>query len=184
MKIIHNAFQKDLFKKIVETVTDTHFPWYYSATAYHDEKGLYSYSFSHQVFDTQIRSKSHSIIYPTFLKFLEDNNEKMTELLRIRCGLVGVTPYPYTHEAHVDFPFEHKTALIYLNESDGPTTLYNEKFDPASEQDPRHFYKDLTINTQVNPEPNKMIIFDGLTYHTSCSPTKVPRRLVINFNYV
>ena len=30
---------------------------------------------------------------------------------------------------------------------------------------------------------NKLIIFDGLTYHASTTPTTTPRRVAINFNY-
>ena len=47
-------------------------------------------------------------------------------------------------------------------------------------------YKDkinLTVNTTSTPEENKLIIFNGLTYHASTTPTTTPRRVAINFNY-
>lgn len=186
MKIIKNAIEANLFEKIKAAVEDIYFPWYYSTTAYEVENNeLYNYSFSHTLFcDGEIKSKAHPIVYAGVMQGLAMNGEQVNELIRIRAGLVGITAEQFVHEAHVDFEYPHKTALLYLNESDGPTTFYDQIYDPETKVDPRYSFKEYTVNTRIDPEPNKMVIFNGLTYHASSTPTKVPRRLVINVNYV
>ena len=175
-----------LFKKIVDEISDSSFPWHYSSSAYKIERNdLFNYSFSHTLYcDKEIKSRTYPLAYAAFNDFMLRNDESLNEILRIRTGLIGVTSTPYIHEPHVDFSFEHKTALIYLNESDGPTTFYNEIYNPESNVDPRDYCKKHTVDVKIDPEPNKIIIFNGLKYHTSCTPTIVPRRLVMNFNYI
>jgi hypothetical protein len=79
------------------------------------------------------------------------------------------------------------TALFYLNDSDGDTIMYNEKYDPSSGYNQYDYYKNVikmpTVQSTVTPEENKMFWFDGLQYHSSNSPTNVTKRFIINVNY-
>lgn len=67
---------------------------------------------------------------------------------------------------HVDYHFECKTAILYLNSCNGGT--------------------ELKINNEiqfVKAEENKILIFPSKTYHRACTSTDVDRRFILNFNY-
>ena len=57
----------------------------------------------------------------------------------------------------------------YVNDSDGPTKLYN--FDKTK------------VVKEVHPKTGRVLIFDGLTYHASSSPKDHPSRIVVNYNF-
>lgn len=188
MEIFNNAFDEKLFLKIKETILTPEFTWHYSSTAYPEDiegNKLFNFSFSHTVFcEENIKSGIYPLMYAAFIDFMKKNNQKFSNLLRIRVGLLGVTETPFYHAPHVDYQSEHKTALIYLNNSDGPTTFYKEFYDPNSKKDSKDFIDNLTISERIHPEENKMVVFNGLRYHASCTPTKHPRRITANFNFI
>ena len=64
---------------------------------------------------------------------------------------------------HKDFEYEHKNALFYLNDNNGPTIFKNGK--------------------TVESKANRLLIFDSKLEHAStyCSDEKI--RVNINFNY-
>ena len=67
---------------------------------------------------------------------------------------------------HTDYPFQCKTAILYLNDCDGGTEL-----------------KINNKNTFIKADANKLLIFDTLTSHRAITSKKEPIRYVINFNY-
>ena len=79
---------------------------------------------------------------------------------------------------HIDYNFPHKTVIFYLNDSDGPTWIFNEKFNGPEE--PTKF----TVGEKVDPKENRMILLDGLQYHTASNPINSDRRVILNVNYV
>jgi hypothetical protein len=102
-----------------------------------------------------------------------------------------ITPESFVDKAHVDMNFNHQTALIYINDADGPTRIYNEKFEDMFNQDKSSYEKHydlikdkLTVAETIEPVANRMVIFDGLHYHSGTTPSKTDRRIIININYV
>ena len=65
---------------------------------------------------------------------------------------------------------------IYINDADGPTLIYKERWRP----DHPEIY---TVDQAVEPVANRMVLFDGLRFHTGTTPTRTNRRVVININY-
>jgi hypothetical protein len=183
MKLIDNAISEEAFKKIYDIVTDTEMPWHYSSTAYENDGGLFDYSFSHLVYlEGIIKSSSAKYIWPAVKELIAKAGHNMDELLRIRIGLVGITAEQHIHKVHVDYDFPHKTGLLYLNDCNGPTYIYNELYNPEL-GDRQEQAKDLTLKALIEPKANRACLFDGFHFHSSSTPTDIPRRLVINFNY-
>jgi hypothetical protein len=67
------------------------------------------------------------------------------------------------HAPHCDSDFKHQGALFYLTTCDAPTTMAD--------------------GTQIQAIENRLLLFDAATMHSSSSPTNVPFRITINFNY-
>lgn len=117
---------------------------------------------------------------------LDKANIDCKKLLRIRVGMHTRTPYPVIHSPHVDWDESHMTALYYVNDADGDTVIYNEKYNPTSEKISYQYHSeaDFTIQDTISPKADRMVFFDGLTYHSSSTPTESPHRIVVNFNFL
>ena len=83
-------------------------------------------------------------------------------LIRIKANLYTRTNTIEHHADHTDLPFEHKTALFYLNNNNGLTVLED--------------------GTKVESVENRLLLFDGSKKHHSTSSTDSVR-ININFNY-
>ena len=181
-----NLLSKSHLRYIQEGFTSNNVDWRYTDFSAYDvseRNSLCDYSFSTNVYDSFSNSmeKTFDILYPTFLIAMERMGIDTAELIRIRVGMITNVNAEYIHDAHVDYTFDHKTMILYLNDSDGYTYLYNEKYTPGDKvvKDP----SELTLATKVSPEANKFFIFDGLHYHSSSCPIKHKRRLVVNYNF-
>ncbi len=178
-----NFLPKIEFEKTFGTLKGSStFPWYYSKnTAYDDlrpgetEYNLWDFSFSHNLYsDNEALSFIGKECETLLHKICESCNLKLKEIIRIRAGLITRTPHQITHAAHVDYTYDHHTALFYITTCDAPTIIYNQKY-------PNSIV--LTEMMRISSEENKVVIFDGLQYHSSTSPTNVKQRIVINFNF-
>ena len=70
--------------------------------------------------------------------------------------------------------------LYYVNDADGDTILYN--YRSKNIKDIPN-YEDIKIIKKVTPKQGRVLVFDGMTWHTAQQPTKGPR-CVINFDMV
>jgi len=191
MNVLENAVGKSIFSKITDVVFDRQFSWYYSSTAYASESGksLYDNSYSHLVLDDgKAYNQAGDMLAISLYNLGDVIQHDIKKILHIRIGSIPVTPKPIIHTPHVDMEFPHKTALLYLNDSDGDTIFYNLKYPTSSRLDSQNYYlqnkEKIKIEEVVKPEKNKFIWFDGLDYHSSTSPTEVDRRIVVTFNYI
>ena len=67
---------------------------------------------------------------------------------------------------HCDYDFPCKSAILYLNDSEGGT--------------------ELKINNEIifiQAKANKMLVFDTEVNHRAVTSTQEPLRYIINFNY-
>ena len=77
---------------------------------------------------------------------------------------------------HVDLATPHKTLIYYVNDSDGDTLIFKERYYGKAD------YSAKTIEKTITPKANRAVIFDGLKYHTGSVPTK-NNRIIINMNF-
>lgn len=104
-----------------------------------------------------------------------------TKPLAARADMTLRQPEGIIHDPHVDYFFPHMSSVYYVNETDGPTVIYNERYDESTY--PLDF-SDLTVKTIVEPKPNRVVVFDGDLIHTGHSPKDHINRIIINSNYV
>ena len=107
-------------------------------------------------------------------------------LRRMKCNFLPqkFTLWHKSHTPHVDvddnftivndLPKDTNavSAIYYVNCTDGPTVLYNEK----ENDNP----KKLTVYKKITPKQGRLLVFDSQRYHTSTSPIRHKHRQVIN----
>lgn len=182
-----NALQS-LQKEIVHSAA---FPWYKTITTYDSKEpnSINDYSWFHLVSkDGEIVSQIYSLLYPMLLCAFDNVNEPVNNFIRLRLALQTPIGQKFVNNAHVDYGFEHKTALLYLNSCDGNTIIYNEVYDHKSEISPLDYLNNklknnLTVSNEVDPKENRLVLFNGLQYHSSQRPVDFPYRIILNINY-
>ena len=107
------------------------------------------------------------------------SNTKMPEFSDFRRIKINLAPKRESntlyHTPHVDFDQPHWTIIYYVNDSDGPTFFFKQRYDGTKQK--------LQIEQKVEPRQGRFVLFDGLQYHTSSNPQYNDMRCVINFNY-
>ena len=97
-------------------------------------------------------------------KIIEEIKKKLNfrQILRIRSSLFPRREYQEPDAFHVDYKFEHKVCIFYINTNNGYTLFKSgEKIDSVA---------------------NRLLIFDGLKEHSTVVQTDTPARYIINFN--
>lgn len=189
MIVIDNALPKTVFNEMVKIVTDwENFPYYFNPyTAYNDGLNKMNFSYAHMFV---AEGRSTSILSNYFLAAVHScidlTENKLDYVDRIRLGMILSNNNSLKNEAHVDNALPHKTGLLYLNDSDGDTIFYDTKYDPRSDLIPSEYGRKQEMREvqRITPKANKLVIFDGLTYHASSKPVNSPYRLVLNFNFI
>jgi hypothetical protein len=77
----------------------------------------------------------------------------------------------YNH-AHIDGDLPHNVLVYYVNDSDGDTFIFNEKYKTSFDK--------LTIKQRITPKKGRVVIFPGEYMHTSSNPIKSQKRIIIN----
>lgn len=132
--------------------------------------------FYHLLFDDKVCSPFYELFAPILPIIEEKTKSTIKMLFRMRLGLTTAAQEGGIIYPHVDYSYPHKTFLIYLNESDGDTFFYNEKYQGYPESN-------FTFLQKNSPKKNQGVLFDGLRYHSSSVPQKYDKRIAININY-
>jgi hypothetical protein len=192
MQIVKNAFPVSVFQQLQCSILDDAFPWYYGRHSNINTKiknNLFLYGWQHtvKISDEISNPGMLDIIQPAFASSLATIGQTLKDILRVRAVLNTVTDKPYIVGEHVDYEQKHMTALIYINDSDGPTIVYNERYLPltgvGSADTIRRIQHTLTIKDKIEPVANTMVTFNGLHYHSGTTPVSTARRVVLNINY-
>lgn len=186
MLVIDDFLPIEKFKLLQEAILGSDFPWYFLETisrpagSYIPPGAKESFGWFHNFYSKadNIDSYSMDIIKPLLDKIKEHDN---AEFIRIRASLktqlAGFTKDDY-NVPHVDYDFPHMSIIYYLNESDGDTWMFNEYFNGFPEPD------EFSVMKRISPKPNRLLVFDGLQYHTASNPLISNTRTIININYV
>lgn len=191
MILIDDALSPQVFNYLYFSVFRKETPWFYTETSLSGESinGINDHSFFHlSVSDGNINSDLGVICNLCLLMILDKLDLKVNYFSRARLGLLQPKPIEHINKPHVDDLCEHKVGLLYLNDSDGDTLIYNERYDATHNINPLQFYEKnlngkLSVKHRIKPKSNRFVMFDGLHYHSSTCPTSVDRRVVLNYNF-
>jgi len=186
-KLLDNVTTPANNKMLYQALIDH--PWHFlknTAYASIDNNQPYQSSWQWMLFN-QGESNSHlvSVAESILVKALYELDIPYNKLIRIRAGLTTRTPSPVIHDPHVDWENDHMTALYYVNDSDGDTLLYD-RFRQPSDEPSWKILESETFNIvdRITPKADRMVIFNGLQYHSSTSPVETDHRIILNFNFV
>jgi hypothetical protein len=188
-----NVLPIEEFKKLEEEVFSPTFHWYYARRGNDGSENPFLNGWSRFVYayrgDVEyVYDDPNNTLVNTARRILKLAGEEYSHLLRVRYIMNTISDRPYLNGAHVDSEGEHRVGLFYLNDADGSTIIYNEKFDPTlkiqSGEYLKQYVPELTVEKKVQPVANKLLIFDGLQYHTGTVPVKTARRIAINIDYL
>ena len=114
--------------------------------------------------------------------FMNKHGIKCREIQRIKINFVSRAHQDSLGKwqmPHVDSEAEHKVFLYYINDADGDTYLFNEKY-----QEGKKAPETFTIDQAVTPEAGKAVVFDGNIYHAPSAPIESDFRVAINIDFV
>jgi hypothetical protein len=119
---------------------------------------------------------------PLVACFETHTNSKVGNIIRIKANLLVNQEGPKLQPPHVDgmrmvddkyICMGKKSLIYYVNNSDGDTILYNERFtgEPVGR---------VTEQMRVKPKKGRAVIFDSNQIHSGTAPTNKAYRVVIN----
>jgi hypothetical protein len=167
------------------------FPWYLNPVlnnkdyldsvkySFPNEKNIGDgFQFNHGFYSNYTKSSYFDLSFHIFLKFMTKHEIKSRSIVRCKANLTTQKSENSLISPHIDYHFDHKVFLYYVNDSDGDTIIYNETWSEEKQQ------SNLTEKCRVTPKSGRGILIDGLTYHSPQSPIITPFRAVINFVFV
>lgn len=152
------------------------FPWYFlssvSGTEYKSDEKDNQFGFSHILYDKSKKTMSNYLdSFRIIEPYIESHfNLNIKDIFRYRLGMnLKISNNSITHSPHRDFDFDHLTFLYYLNSSDGPTIFYD---------------NDINKKIEIFPEKNCGVLFNGILFHSSSTPSKNVKRITLNLNFL
>lgn len=184
--ILENFLPEPYARELYDELTSSSFTWNYSDRTIKDSSilecvNMHRHSdsayFQHVVWNDKTKSNRFELFKPMLYFFEYRTGYIIKNVIRIVSNLMVPSEAPIFGIPHLDtksnVPDKVKTLLYYVNDSDGPTTLYNERYNSQR-------IESLSELERYDPAFNKAILFESDRYHCSCTPTK-SNRIVINF---
>lgn len=182
MLSINNFLNKDELS-IVNTrlIDNDYFPWYHMKESSSDAYPFYGHILMRR--GGAIASEWFDFFYPILDRFVTEHL-KISEYEIIRgCVNDSLSHDDKACDPHVDFEEDHIVIIMYLTNSTGDTTIYEEQWN--IEKPPTYLNKDnnhnLTIASTVTPKQGKILGFDGLNYHSIDFKKCTDRRIITIF---
>ena len=179
-----NLLNKKEINFIEDIILGTNFPWYYHQAATTKECPVYAHTLIHRYDINKEKPTINSEVFFLFekivLRFCKKYKIKINAFTRAVINSISFNKMK-KGVAHVDHDFKHKVIMIYLNDTDGETIVYNKKFDNKN----RLILSDkLDIIKNIKPELYKIVCWDGSYYHAATYPKNNNRRVAFVATFI
>lgn len=210
MKLIDNFYPDDMFSIFQEKILGGNMPWYYVSNVsvpewlrVEDPLAIETDGMNHIFLDKNRNhiSEQYTELASYFAHMYDSLGIDHDRIYRVR----ATTKWPHINTnkeqynvPHVDSAVPHDVIVFYLNDSDGDTRLFNQVQTPC-EQDQKPLSREASLEEKyeyakqfirsgfttkltVEPKANRLLMFDGLQYHTAGLPISSSRRVILNIN--
>ena len=172
--VIDDSISKG-YQNIVENFLGSDdFSWYFSSniTEVGGKETISGFSDNLYQLEENIKKPGADLLIPILYESVDkyEKDRQIKELFRIRVGMFVKDQTDKPHQAHVDSPDLHYTMLYYVNDSDGPTNIFD--------------YKGEKVIQEIEPKKGRAVIMTGDTYHSSSCPRNHINRIVVNYNFL
>lgn len=134
--------------------------------------------------DNTTKSNFLPYVAPLIAAYENTVGKKISSTMRIKANLLMPQEGTKLQPPHLDdnepdayregvYHGDRKVLIYYVNDGDGDTVLYNEKYygEPVGK---------LTRQQVITPQRGRAVIFDANQLHSACLPTVKRYRLIIN----
>ena len=182
IRVIDNIISKKEQENLKNELFDKCFWYFVDDVSIKDNIHQKRPGFKHLFYDNnKITSPFYYLIKPII-----DNTKKKTgigkDLLNARSFLQLPLNRNFIGKGedtpHLDRRTPHIVFLYYVCDSDGDTIIYDYKSKHAEDVP---YKEDVNVLKRVSPKQGRVVVFDGLHWHTAEQPTK-DVRCIINFN--
>jgi hypothetical protein len=185
--IIDNFLPSYYMDLINETIKSPTFNWFYheSISGWDNKytaEGINfldnQQGFYHNILHEDSTSFIFDLIKPMFASIPSAFDIEIESIFRARLGFFIPNGQSGSHYPHVDYSFDHKVLLVYTEDSDGDTIIYDYKTEKEGDVP---FFEDVKELKRITPKQGRVVVFDGLYWHTAEQPKK-DVRCILNFN--
>lgn len=175
--VIESALSETDFNNLFVVANGNEISWYFYPMYHNLELQPNSdgstHGFMHNFFDKEKISSEYIYLINPIMEKIQSHFGKSVIAIRVKMNMTLNIGKQVEHYAHIDrkdllgHGSKWKTAIYYVNDSDGDTLFFdNEK----------------NIVYRQTPKANTLVIFDGETYHAPQLPLVTDKRIVININ--
>jgi len=187
IEIVDNFIPPSYFSEIQRLILDSTFPWNFRGDITSSSEGgdVCEFGFNHFLFsnyenDTNFNEKSSThFIGPAI--FMIKDYVQCDQIYRSRLDMTVNVSKKFRHSPHVDLNRPNTTAILYINDSDGDTVIFNEKVDETNY--PVDKNREYTVKKEISPVSNRLLVFSGDYIHTGHSPMHHKNRVLLNCNF-
>ena len=178
--VIDNIINQQEQKHIKDNLLSSNFPWYFvKDITTGKEGGQNRPALQHIYFQNK---KENSLYCGLTNNIIKNSCEKIKKTSYKIVKSRSFLQFPILHNSQIDTPHidllsKHIVILYYVLDSDGDTVIYNYK----SKKIPA--FNKLKEKIRVTPKQGRVVIFNGLTWHTAEQPSRNVR-CVTNINLV
>lgn len=118
---------------------------------------------------------THELSMRILDKFCRKHNIDYDEVKRTRSNTTFLCNEKRPSMPHVDAEYNHLALIYYVNDSDGDTLLYRNKYNKIEDNE-------MIVEHRISPKAGRAVLFDGNSYHSFCYPNINETRSVLNIN--
>lgn len=210
IQVIDDFCPEVLLDILTQKINQFDWPWYYLQDTtyrikYNDEnKATWDEGFSTLLYvkaekDDQgnttgdvykFKSPFFDVVFPILSHCEFITGMKVDKLKRVKVNLNTTSISNEPFEPHIDIPkYDVTTGLLYLNDSDGPTVIYDVKCpdEITDAVEALEYYRNnkdnMKVLAEIAPKKNRFILFNGRYFHSGSRPINHKSRFNLNINW-